>query len=465
MNYKVFEKLFVGFIIFLIVTRLLVDLFVPFDYENRQIIFQKPTLHKDYGILTPVDDPEIIETSIYYLRGLGYVSSISFNRPSYRNIPLFKTAFRPKFSVYLHIAGIYIYSKLNPEFDLNNTLKMPQNYFYFYGIFLLFFKWIFFIPSVICLFRIIRKLTSEVIAYGFTLIFVVYPSTIYVGLLNVFEPITTYMMVIFLHKICFDYWDNKQNSLVTILKYSVLVLFCMYLKPHVLLTIILLFLPAFVFSIIEKRILPGLKLISFSILLIILGHLPILKSNYDDFGKIFLANQAGIDFFHGHNPYAKGSWTSSLFVEHGDQLIPWIKQNKNLPILDEKQEADYYQKLGIEWIVQNPMAELILATKKVAIFFLPFNFMSLKFNLITFIIHLFLGVYLFYFINNKRYSNLIDWYILGIIFAILALNVLYFVEYRWRFFADPEIIILSSIGLYRLANYVLTRTKRSLNFN
>ncbi len=431
-----------------------IDCFVPFSYSNDELVFEAPTLHKDFGAYTPFDDPEIVETALYYCRGEGFLTSRSFNRPSFRKEKVIKTAFRPKFSVFMHIAGVKWYQKAHPSFSLEGKHAMPKDYYFAYGVILFTLKWLFFLPALWFFYQLLAKLTDGKWALAFTFLFCIYPSTYYVGLLNVFEPIITYLMVCVLAFVALGKVETTSRPVLQIFCWALAVLFCVWMKPHILFTLFFFLVVGAWQAFHLKKWTRTLTALSVFFVVSILAQVPILLSNYADFGKVFLANQAGIDFFHAHNPYARGCWTPELFQKHGAELTELIAQNKDLPTYNEKQEADYYKQLATQWIYDHPFDEALLLGKKVLILFQPYNFLSLRVNVLTLFVHLGLLAYLFFFIKLKRYSYAIDWYILGVIAAIVLLNLLYFVEYRWRFFADPELLMLAAIGYFHLWNRI-----------
>lgn len=425
-----------------------IDVFVPFQYEKNSLLLLSPTFHKDYGLYTPSDDHEIMETALFYMRGEGFLTSVSFNRPCFRKEKIIKTAFRPKFSVFMHIIGIKVYRSCHPSFDIAGKSDMPSDYYYCYGMILLFLKWLFFVPSIWFFWKLAEKLTNAKFALVLTFLYTIYPSQYYVGLLNVFEPIITYLMLIVLASLGLEDIEKSRNPVLLGVTGTMAILFCVWMKPHVLFTLTFFLMVCFVHDFKKRSWSRTLTLLMVYFVVSILAQVPILISNYKDFGKVFLANQAGIDFFHAHNPFARGSWTPNLFVNHGNELTRLISQDPQLPFYNEKQEADYYKHLAIQWIKDHPVDELLLFVKKILIFFLPHNFMCLKINLLTFFTHLGLLLYAYVFVKYDRYKEPVDWYVLCVLAAVLVLNTLYFVEYRWRFFADPEIIILSGVGYY-----------------
>jgi hypothetical protein len=121
-------------------------------------------------------------------------------------------------------------------------------------------------------------------------------------------------------------------------------------------------------------------------------------------------------------------------------------------------------KIGSNWIKNNIGKEIILDLKKTAIFFMPYNFDFLKFSFPMFLIHL--GFFMFAFfalikrkliINNSAVLFSLTW-----VFGVFIVNILFFVEYRIKYFADPYMLILSIFIFSKI--YVVLR-ENSFNKN
>jgi hypothetical protein len=151
----------------------------------------------------------------------------------------------------------------------------------------------------------------------------------------------------------------------------------------------------------------------------------------------------------GHYELAKGSWDGTVDIKgsygynYEREIIPRFDE------LSEIEQNNAQKKIANNWIKNNIVKEIKLSFKKVAIFFLPYNFERLKVNLPMLIIHL--GFFLFIFISIiKRHLIKNNPYILlplFFIFGILMVNILFFVEYRVKYFADPFMLILTIIAL------------------
>jgi hypothetical protein len=177
--------------------------------------------------------------------------------------------------------------------------------------------------------------------------------------------------------------------------------------------------------------------------IVCIGFSPIVYNNYKSFGSVFLSTQAGFNFFHGHNPIARGSWSSAIWEKHHDVLYPMLEANKDLPFMNEKQEADFYNHLAWQWIGEHPLKELELMARKTAMFFLPHNFMDWRIHPINALVYLGFLLYSFHYYWNfkKQDQTLLVLYVP--IVAIFLLNIGYFVEYRWRYYAEPFMLFFA----------------------
>jgi hypothetical protein len=188
-----------------------------------------------------------------------------------------------------------------------------------------------------------------------------------------------------------------------------------------------------------------IKFVILFVVIIVITYIPVFVSNYLNFGFLFLSTQSGFNLYHGHNPYAQGSWLPSIWEKYEDQIIPMLRSNQRLPYLNEKEESDYYKQLAINWILKNPLQEIELVLRKIAIFFLPHNFLHWKINVFTVIVHLGAILFMFTLLMNYKKLEIDKWIIAGIILTTLLINVLFFVIYRWRYYADPFMFIAASL--------------------
>lgn len=177
-----------------------------------------------------------------------------------------------------------------------------------------------------------------------------------------------------------------------------------------------------------------------------LAHKPILDKNYNLFENKTLTTNSGISFFIGANKNARGSWDGTGNTVN--QLKLEIGNNFN-----EFEISKAYFNAGIEWIKKNPYDYLILQFRKLAIYFLPQNYSILPgnriYNPINLMFHIGLFLFLFKVIKNKEfsYNNLV---VLSPVIGSLIISLLFFIGYRWRYYAEPYLILTTIIFLSQL---------------
>ena len=189
-----------------------------------------------------------------------------------------------------------------------------------------------------------------------------------------------------------------------------------------------------------RKIKSFLPIISF-ILIAYIAHKPILDKNYILFENKTLTTSSGVSFFIGANENARGSWdgTGKAVNEHKSK----IENN-----LNELEMSKMYFNAGIEWIKNNPHDYLILQFRKIAIYFLPQNYSILPgnriHNPINVISHIGLFLFLLKVLRNKEfnYKNLV---ILTPIIGSLLISLLFFIGYRWRYYAEPYMVLTAII--------------------
>lgn len=197
-----------------------------------------------------------------------------------------------------------------------------------------------------------------------------------------------------------------------------------------------------------------------TIFLTLVTHAPILQKNKLLFGEYMLSTQMGYELMQGHNDLARGSWfgywwkEGSPYLAYSKQVIP------DLESLNEYEEGIARQQFALNWIKENPMKEIKLIVKKTAIFFLPKNYEShRRFNLINALVHFgFIAALLWAFLKRQFEFN--SFMILAPIVSTYVLSLIFFVGYRWRFYAEPFFIIYVT---YQLNKYIRNMKTFRLN--
>jgi hypothetical protein len=197
--------------------------------------------------------------------------------------------------------------------------------------------------------------------------------------------------------------------------------------------------------------------------LVVAAHLPILQKNHQLFGAYMLSNQGGFELLQGHNSSTVGrfmyDWDepASAFGEYVQAHIP------NLRDLNQYQESQARAHLATYWVQTHPGAELRLWLRKTALFFSPENFISdaepTFYHPVNAVVHLaFLGAIL---LTISRYRGLRfqrrDLLLLLPLLVAWLLSIVFFVGFRWRYFAEPAMIMFPLIVWQRLKSEMAKR--------
>ncbi|GGF02205.1 DUF3488 domain-containing protein [Hymenobacter cavernae] len=189
---------------------------------------------------------------------------------------------------------------------------------------------------------------------------------------------------------------------------------------------------------------------------VVLAHLPILQKNHQLFGAYTLSNQAGFELLQGHNSTTEGRFMYDWDEPKGsfDQFV-----RANIPGLDslnQYQESQARARLAWRWVRTHPGAELQLWLRKTALFFSPENFISdgppTGYHPITAVVHL--TFLLAIVLTLMRYRGLRfqrrDLLLLLPLVVVWLLSLVFFVGFRWRYFAEPAMLMFPLIMWQRL---------------
>jgi hypothetical protein len=430
--------------------RIIIEIVGVYNPEKDFLPIRKLTLNKNYESLINKDDYEITRTAKNFILYNEYLADNSFDRPSFRKDSLYKTALRNKYNIWLHVAGIKIYTGIT-SIDVKKINDLPREYFYWSSILIMILKTILSIISFSFFYKTLSFYYTTNWSLGFTFLFSLYPENFYVGLLNTIDCLIVPLLIIiayhFIKEVKFD--DNTiGRNMITL---CALISVSCALKFHVMLLLLGVF-GIYLLFILINRMYNKIKFVILFVVIIVITYIPVFVSNYLDFGSLFLSTQSGFNLYHGHNPYAQGSWLPSIWEKYEDQIIPMLRSNQRLPYLNEKEESDYYTKLAIDWVLENPVEEIKLVARKVAIFFLPHNFLHWRLNIFTLMVHLGAILFMIAIFKNYRQHEFDKWIIASIIITTLSINVLFFVEYRWRYYTDPFMFIGASLFYFPFLN-------------
>jgi hypothetical protein len=187
-----------------------------------------------------------------------------------------------------------------------------------------------------------------------------------------------------------------------------------------------------------------------------LAHWPIFQKNYQMFGAWTLSNQAGFELLQGHNSITQGRFMFDWDERTGpfDQFVR--AHVPQLDSLDQYQESQARARLARQWVVGHPAEEARLWLRKTALFFSPENFVadapSTSWNPFTALVHL--SFFAALFLTLVHYRGLRfesrDALLLTPLVAVWLLSLVFFVGFRWRFFAEPALLLFPLITWVRL---------------
>ena len=361
------------------------------------------------------DEEQNYATAVNFLKGNNY-SIFDHEEQNY------------KYTAQQHSFQVFIYKYF---------IDKDINFDYFIFLYILINLILFFL-SIIFFYKISLIFLNEYLSKISTAIYCLYPSIFfYIGPLFFYENLVLSMIVIT------SYLFLKKKNILNLSIIIILAVLSLLLRFQTVFIWIILF---SLFTLNDfythKKIKSFLPFIFF-ILAAYLAHKPILDKNYILFEHKTLTTNSGVAFFAGANEYARGSWDGT--GKNIKRLKSKIDNN-----LNEVEISKIYFNAGIEWIKKNPYDYLILQFRKLAIYFLPQNYSILPgnriYNPINFICHIGLFLFILNVIRNKEF-NYKNSVILSPIIGTLIISLLFFIGYRWRYYAEPY-MVLSTIIFY-----------------
>lgn len=439
----------------LIIIRFFFDLcgeWIPGDFVPHSFALPQS---KSWTVNLIPDDLEISRTAYFLLQSDHFITDVSFDRPKFRNEKVWPSAFRNRYNVLYDALLIKAYEYFYGPITLNLHNNLPDKYFTFYSLVLFFLKWLLMLIAIVPLYKCARLFLNELLTILFLMAWELYPSNWYIFPINCFDnvaiSITTIIISLLILLAVEKKYNNKQIAflgLLCCLGFSI--------KFHIVSITFAMCIFAIIFGLVKRNL---IWIYSFTVILLL--HLiiiiPLLWSTQKTLGHSVISTQSGINLFHGHNPVARGSWSPKIWGEYPDILNPILIKEKDRLSADEYVETETYKKMAIQWAVNHPLKELILSIKKVIIYFIPYNFLSWQLNPMTLLIHMgFIVLTLFMLIHPSRYT-LEYWLLIVSAWSMVAFNVLYFVEYRWRYFVEPEMVLATFILFNILINKKQTK--------
>jgi hypothetical protein len=310
--------------------------------------------------------------------------------------------------------------------------------------------------SVYWFYTLATHLLSPKRALYACILYCIYPSIIFhIGAIFAYENITTYLLIFnlgILIRVC----QGEKIKFYSIILFALFVAISCLVRGHLLAIYGLLFVVSLAL-IIKKYVRDKINLVYFismsalSILLVCITYYQILKRNEQIFGVKIISTQLGFEFLQGHNPTARGSWMGS-WSKKGNALYEYV--HLNIPEIDSLNEYEASQKrkeLAIDWIVNNPFKEFTLTVRKIAMYFLPVNYLALPYahiyNPVTGIVHILFLLFIVQLARGKIVLTPVICILLATVAASLLLTIVFFVGSRWRFYAEPSMILLAMVYL------------------
>jgi hypothetical protein len=455
---SVYKHYFVVLLAVVILAKASVSFFVQLEYDSdgQRLTNLRWTWKKNFAAQVPPDDYGIAQTALYYLSGKGYLTEDTYGLMGSK-VGVRLTGFRPKFNVWLHVGSIRLYNQIHPQASVRQAQEMMvgnpavSSYMQWFGFWATVLQIVFYTLSVFCFLQILRVFLSEGHAKICTLLYAVYPSVFIFMEGTVSEKIAAPMVVIFVYGFLIAL--QKKLSVVSVVLLAALATFACLLRPHVLFVWIVLLAVyiavALYFYFKAKQRYKTDELMVTLVAFMTVAHLPVLYVHYKDFGRPFLSSETGLGLFFGHNWYARGSWYPGIWQAHGEELRQKFDADPvKIRFKDEKEELDFYGRQAWKFVRENPLKELELIARKTAIYLLPYNFMNHRVNLLLVFTHLGTIGFMLFSLRNRAATVLKNpvqtmqyTAILAPIIACYLLTLIFFVGERWRFYAEPFMLL------------------------
>lgn len=288
-----------------------------------------------------------------------------------------------------------------------------------------------------------------------------YPSMLYyIGAVFLYENLALPILVMLVYKLLRSYRNGLVLSDFFLIP-GAITISCL-LRPQTI-AIYSLILVVYAFMMARRQSFKWMSLMLITVLMMFVAHTPIFLKNEKIFGEPILSTQSGFEFLQGHNPTARGGWMGN-WRDSTSVLHRFVQSNiENISELNEWKEGEARKQLAIDWIVEHPLDEIKLSIRKLAIYFVPGNYDSLPganvWNPINLMVHmLFVAAVIWSFIRKSITADKI--FLFAPIAASIILTLVFFVGYRWRYYAEPFMIIFSWYFIGALVTYLEERKQR-----
>jgi hypothetical protein len=415
------------------------------------------------------DEIDIASIALNFNQGRNFTA----NKGYYARKDKQLTAWRTSTPIFLHIAAQRLYQSIYSQREIKLTPEDP--YFRYYALGMQIISVLLFWASLFAFHAIaIQFLKSEKWALCAALLYGIMPSVLYyVGSQASYENLALPLLIIVTAMYCrFLLPTLATVNWRLIVGAALLAATATLVRPHTTLPFYAYGGFLLLYACIEKyrartgfSIRPVLTFVVFNWFFLLAVQLPIFYKNYKLFGVVILSNQAGFNFLLAHNEQARGSWLGESGVGSAwDRYI--AGQIPNLEAMNEYEEAQARRQLAIQWIKDNPQKEIVLAARKTAMFFLPDNYLHpMEINLaaiFTAVIHLLAGIgAIRYLYQWFRVGFAPQWFRQGLpyiaVFTMLTFSILFFVDHRWRYYADPFMGLIAVQIMMLIVNKLRTR--------
>lgn len=458
------------FLVSCIIIKILVSCFGYLDESSKDLKFSlsfKKQINND--------EYDLASRAFNLRNGRGLVKTIEdSDSVSYK-----LSSNRPLLNIGIHYVYQNIYCKflILKESDVigtNQHVDKTNTYYKTYAIIVNYITLIFYLLSIPFFMYLAKSIgiENQNLLNFTTGLYLIFPSTfIYMGCVPLYENICLPFSVIGISYLLKLVLRQVKSSFIVFIAVSLMITIGVLLRPQSLIPTLMVLLVFGIFVLIQTKK-EGItynkacwKFIGVFAIVFLISQSFIFSTNYKYFNKFFYTNRADA-FMWGHYDLAKGSWDGSVDLKGSDGYIYERKIIPGFDAMSEVEQNSAQKNIAINWIKNNFSKELKLQLKKVAIFFMPYNFDYLKFNFSMFFVHL--GFFMFLVLavikrklimNNKAVLFSLAWVI-----GVLTVNVLFFVEYRIKYFADPYMLIfcifILNFYFLKLKSHIYKKTER-----
>lgn len=388
--------------------------------------------HHNPNHIMNIDEESNYEVATNHFKGRGY-TYFDPNKNDY-----FPTAFHSSFSIFVYenlLLKNHIHKRYWVMFcNVVSALLLGCSIYYFY---------------LLCLYFL-----SPQYSFYCTLSYGLFPSVIYyIGSLFWYEQIVLSMLVIVIYLLIKLLKTNLKTPELLVL--SLFIIIGSLFRIQTIALFVPLLFAVFVFLIWKKQYRKSL-IPSLILLLGIAAHWPSVQKNKLLFGNYIISTQMGYEILQGHNPYAKGSWMGDWLLPQSPLYQYSHEHIPNLDSLNQYEEGLKRKEVALKWIKENPLDEIKLTFRKLLLFFLPRNFEFLPFNQfpnpINFVFYLgFIGFIVRTVLNKMQLWSMEKTILVIPVIGALGLCIIFFMGARWRYYAEPFMIICAFIFLQELA--------------